>query len=62
MKPKKTIKSLAELSADSISAEAEPEKTQPKVSEVRAETAPKIPPESFQSVHDVRYPRWGINE
>ena len=66
MKPKKTIKSLAELSADSIGAiDTEPEKTKtkPPGPTVVAQTPSKAPPDSFPHVYEVRSVRdWGINE
>jgi len=64
MKRKKTFKSLAELSADSIGAiHAEPEKTKPPEPHVPAAAPRKIPPDSFQRVPDVGgFHHWGINE
>jgi len=63
MKPKKTFKSLEELSADSIGAVPEPEKPKPPQSKMFAEPPPKISTNNFSRLSDVRgYHRWGINE
>jgi len=64
MKPKKTIKSLAELSADSIGViVSEPEKTKPPEPTVLAQGPPKAPPDSVPRVYEVQSGRhWGINE
>jgi hypothetical protein len=64
MKPTKTFKSLAELTADSIGAiEAEPEKAKPSEAEVFAEALRKIPLENLPHVQSVpSFRNWGINE
>jgi len=64
MKPKKTYKSLTELSADSISAvNSEPEKRKPPQPRVAKDDPLKIPRESLSRVSEGRgYQRWGINE
>jgi hypothetical protein len=64
MKPKKTIKSLAELSADSIGViDTEREKAKPPEPDVLAQSPPNAPPDSFPRVSDVRGVRdHGINE
>jgi hypothetical protein len=64
MKPKKTYKSLTELSADSIGAvNAETEKTKPPQPHVAKDGPPQIPRESLSRVSEGRgYHRWGINE
>jgi len=64
MKPKKTFKSLEELSADSIgAADPEAEKRKSPKPQVLAEPAPKISPNNFPRLSDFRgYHRWGINE
>jgi hypothetical protein len=64
MKPKKTIKSLAELSADAITVIAtEHQKAKPPEPTVLAQAPPKTPPDSVPFVYEVRSGRhWGINE
>ena len=64
MKPKRTYKSLAELSADSLGAiNAETEKTKSPEPQVVKDVRPKIPLESLARVSEGRgYQRWGINE
>jgi hypothetical protein len=63
MKPKKTFKSLEELSADSIGAVPEPEKSKPLQPQVFAEPPPTISTSNFRRLSDVRgNHRWGINE
>jgi hypothetical protein len=64
MKRKKTFKSLAELSADSLSAVRAPdEKAKPTKLDGFAEAPPKIPPNTPLRVPEVRgFHRWGINE
>jgi hypothetical protein len=63
MKPKKTFKSLEELSADSIAADPGPEKPKSPKPQVFAEPPPKISMNNFPRLSDVRgYHRWGINE
>jgi hypothetical protein len=61
MKPKKTFKSLTELSADTIgAAKPEPEKAESPEPQVHPEAPPKVPPKRFPPVHDLHH--WGINE
>jgi hypothetical protein len=63
MKPRKTFKSLEELSADSIVTVPEPEKQKSPKPQVLAEPPPKISPNNFPRLSDVRgNHRWGINE
>jgi hypothetical protein len=64
MTRKKTFKSLAELSADSIgAAEAEPEKTKHAELQLRIQAPPIIPPNKFAPAPQIRgYQGWGINE
>jgi hypothetical protein len=64
MKPKKTIKSLAELSVDAIGViVTEPQKPKPPEPTVLAQAPPKTTPDSVQLVYEVRSGRhWGINE
>jgi hypothetical protein len=64
MKPKKTLKSLAELTADSIAAvEEEPQKAKPPPSQVVAEQLRRVPIEDLPHVQNVRgFHDWGINE
>ena len=64
MKQKKTFKSLAELSTDSIGAvDAEAEKKESSKPQVLAEAQRKAAPDSFPRVHDARgFRDWGINE
>jgi hypothetical protein len=61
MKPKKTFKSLTELSADTIAAvEPEPEKAESPEPQVHAGAPRKVPPKRFPPVHDLHH--CGINE
>ena len=64
MKPKKTLKSLAELTADSIAAlEEESEKAKPPPPQVFAEPLRRVPIEDLPHVQNVRgFRDWGINE
>ena len=65
MKPKKTLKSLAELTADSIAAvEEESEKAKPPPPpQVVAEQLRRVPIEDQPHVQNVRgFRDWGINE
>ena len=61
MKTKKTFKSLAELSTDSIGlVSAEPEKEKSPEPKVLAKASRKIPPNTFPQIPDLHH--WGINE
>jgi hypothetical protein len=65
MKPKKTFKSLDELSVDSIGAlDADPQKVKPPESNSPDEVKPKtMEKQSFPEFADARgFHRWGINE
>jgi hypothetical protein len=64
MKRRKTYKSLAELTADSIGViEAEPDKAKPEQAQVFADAQGKIPPENLLRVQPVPgFRGWGINE
>ena len=65
MKPKKTLKSLAELTADSIAAfEEESEKAKPlQQPQAVAQQLRRLPIEESQHVQNVRgFRDWGIND
>jgi hypothetical protein len=63
MKRKKTFKSFAELSSDSVSATAADEKAKPAEPHMFAEAPRKIPPETPLRVPESRgFQHWGINE
>ena len=65
MKSNKILKSFAELSAESISAEvAKPEETKPQPDQMAVQEPPQTPrPESFVKVSpDSGYRHWGLNE
>jgi hypothetical protein len=64
MKPTKTFKSLAELTADSIVViEAEPDKPKASQAQVFTEALQRIRPENLTRVQTVpSYRDWGINE
>ena len=64
MKRKKTLKSLAELSADSLGTpDAAPGKAKPPELHVLAEDPRKVPAGNMPQAPEVRgYQNWGINE